>query len=256
MFESNHGGVSTRRNQKLALKQNNAYLNKIDQSSSFSGHAEPTFRPRTDERLQEAQPTVGYSISRNSGMSRGDQSMVNPSSSASRSRPSEQHYGAEKADNISIKFQSSNHDEPSNYEQVAQTPEMFAPASGFPLSKKSGNASKFKKQSSLTVVDAEIKNLPAPQGFVKLTGKGIASPGYVYQNVKYDYSPDFTEQQYFQGMSGRFAPQGTMPSVTPTEAQRKISNHGNEFMPGMGNESSRYFAAPQVKEIVTPQGMY
>lgn len=163
LFE-NADGISTRRNKKLALKQNTSYLNKIDQASSFSGHADPTFRPRTDDRLHEAQPTIGYSISRNSrnsGYSKGDQSMVNPSSSASRSRPSEQQYGAEK-DNISIKLIGSNHDEPSNYEQVTQNPEMFAPGSSFPLSKKSGNTSKFKKVNSLTIVDSEIKNLPTP----------------------------------------------------------------------------------------------
>lgn len=68
----------------------------------------------------------------------------------------------------------------------------------------------------------------------------------------------------FQGMSTRFAPQGTMPSVTPTEQQRKLSYHGNEFIPGskqelvdinvgrLGNESNRQFAAPFIKEIVTP----
>jgi len=73
--------------------------------------------------------------------------MVNPSSSASRSRPSEQHYGAEK-DNISIKLIGSNHDEPSNYEQATANQEMFAAGSSFPLSKKSGNT--------------KIKNLPTP----------------------------------------------------------------------------------------------
>jgi len=165
LFENSRGGVSTRRNQKLALKQNTSYINQIEHAGSFSGLNDPALRlPRTDDRLQEAQPTVGYSISRNSrnsGMSKGEQSMINPSSSASRSRPSEQPYGAEK-DNISIKFQNSNHDEPSNYEPAAQNPEMFAPGSGYPHSKKSGNQSKFKKVNSLTVVAPEIKNLPQP----------------------------------------------------------------------------------------------
>lgn len=135
VFEKD-GGVSTRRQNKLVLKQNRDYLNKIEQSG-LPEALHPTMSMRSDERMHEALPSVGYSISRNSAVSKGGHSMVNPSSSASRSRPSEHPYGAEK-DDISIKFQSSNHDEPSNYEPVAQNNEMFAPGSGFPHSKKSG----------------------------------------------------------------------------------------------------------------------
>ena len=98
----------------------------------------------------EGRSSLGFSRSSGRGdnsvaapNSKSGQSMVNPSSSNSRSRPSRE-YGEEKGD-ISIKLAMSNHDEiqdaigGENFIPNTVNNEMFTTGSGFPLSKKSGN---------------------------------------------------------------------------------------------------------------------
>lgn len=102
------GGVSTRRQQKLAMKQNENWTKIGSTSFDITGATNPAMTLRSDDRLHEvARPAMGYSMSRSSApvhaASKGNQSMVNPSSSNSRSRGTEQ-YEPVKVDEISIKF--------------------------------------------------------------------------------------------------------------------------------------------------------